>query len=80
MCWLALQVWQYVTLFRRIYLIDCPGTVYGHEDTETQTVLKGVVRVENIENPSQYIQGVLDRVKTKYLARTYGIPEVRARA
>lgn len=22
------KVWQYVTLFRRVYLIDCPGIVH----------------------------------------------------
>ena len=37
------QVWQYVTLMRRIYLIDCPGVVYPTGDTETEIILKGVV-------------------------------------
>eukprot|EP00960_Hanusia_phi_P044253 756538-Hanusia_phi.AAC.2 len=47
------KVWQYVTLFRGIYLIDCPGTVYGTKDDDMTTVMKGVVRVENIDMPSQ---------------------------
>jgi nuclear GTP-binding protein len=37
-------VWQYITLMRRIFLIDCPGVVYDTGDTETDIVLKGVVR------------------------------------
>ncbi len=37
------KVWQYVTLFRRIYLIDCPGVVYSTNDSEEDVVLKGVV-------------------------------------
>jgi len=37
------QVWQYITLMRRIFLIDCPGVVYPSGDTETDIVLKGVV-------------------------------------
>lgn len=37
------QVWQYITLMRRIFLIDCPGVVYPSEDSETDIVLKGVV-------------------------------------
>ncbi|KAF6034791.1 GNL2 [Bugula neritina] len=45
------KVWQYVTLMRRIFLIDCPGVVYPSGDTETDIVLKGVVRVENINAP-----------------------------
>lgn len=40
-----LQVWQYVTLMRRIYLIDCPGVVHPSGDTETEIVLKGVVSI-----------------------------------
>ncbi|KAH0631053.1 hypothetical protein JD844_005134 [Phrynosoma platyrhinos] len=35
-------VWQYITLMRRIFLIDCPGVVYPSGDTETDIVLKGV--------------------------------------
>ena len=43
------KVWQYITLMKRIFLIDCPGVVYsGSGDTDTDAVLKGVVRVENL--------------------------------
>jgi hypothetical protein len=38
------KVWQYITLFRRIFLVDCPGVVYDVGDDDTNTVLKGVVR------------------------------------
>jgi nuclear GTP-binding protein len=38
------KVWQYVTLMKRIFLIDCPGVVYNRTgDSEAATVLKGVV-------------------------------------
>lgn len=40
---LCLQVWQYVTLMRRIFLIDCPGVVYPSGDTEADIVLKGII-------------------------------------
>ena len=43
------KVWQYITLMKRIFLIDCPGVVYHKtDDSDTQAVLKGVVRVENL--------------------------------
>lgn len=43
------KVWQYITLMKRIFLIDCPGVVYNKtDDSETDIVLKGVVRVENL--------------------------------
>ncbi|PWN43639.1 NGP1NT-domain-containing protein [Ceraceosorus guamensis] len=70
------KVWQYVTLTRRIYLVDCPGIVpVGAADSETNTVLKGVVRVENLETPAEHIQALLTRVKPDYLRRTYGLEQ-----
>lgn len=68
------KVWQYVTLMKRIYLIDCPGVVpIATEDDETTTVLKGVVRVENVRNPEDHIHGILDRARPEYLKRTYEV-------
>lgn len=67
------KVWQYITLMRRIYLIDCPGVVYPSGDTDTEIVLKGVVRVENIQTPEDHIPEVLRRVKEEYLLKTYKI-------
>ncbi|KAK0735051.1 NUC091 domain-containing protein [Lasiosphaeria miniovina] len=66
------KVWQYVTLMRRIYLIDCPGIVPPNQhDTPEDLLLRGVVRVENVENPEQYIPAVLRKVKTHHMERTY---------
>ena len=69
------QVWQYITLTRRIYLIDCPGIVpTSANDSQTSTVLKGVVRVEALPTPSDHVPALMDRVKPIYLSRTYGVP------
>jgi nuclear GTP-binding protein len=69
------KVWQYITLTKRIYLIDCPGIVpTSANDSHTATVLKGVVRVEALPQPSEHIAALLERVKPVYIARTYGIP------
>mmetsp|Transcript_17521 Transcript_17521/g.67980 ORF Transcript_17521/g.67980 Transcript_17521/m.67980 type:complete len:685 (+) Transcript_17521:81-2135(+) len=68
------KVWQYITLFRRIFLIDCPGVVHASNDSETEIVLKGVVRVENLKNADDYIEELLKRVKPEYITKTYGIP------
>lgn len=67
------KVWQYITLMRRIYLIDCPGVVYPSSETDTEKVLKGVVRVELINNPEDYISDVLQRVRHEYLVKTYKV-------
>jgi nuclear GTP-binding protein len=68
------QVWQYITLTRKIYLIDCPGIVPASaQDTQTAKVLKGVVRVEALSTPSEHIPTLMSRVKPIYLARTYNL-------
>jgi nuclear GTP-binding protein len=57
---------------KRIYLIDCPGVVpRSHEDSETELVLKGAIRVENITHPEDHIEAVLARVRPEYIRRIY---------
>ncbi|OMJ13073.1 Nucleolar GTP-binding protein 2 [Smittium culicis] len=69
------KVWQYITLMRRIYLIDCPGIVQSSSgDTETDVVLKGSIRTGNLQTPEDYIDEIINkRVKKEYIARTYNI-------
>ncbi|KAL6283668.1 hypothetical protein ACE6H2_014597 [Prunus campanulata] len=67
------KVWQYITLTKRIFLIDCPGVVYQSGDSETDIVLKGVVRVTNLEDATEHIGEVLKRVKKIHLERAYKI-------
>lgn len=68
------KVWQYITLMKRIYLIDCPGCVPpSMTDTPEDILLRGVVRTENVEHPAQYIPAVLKRCQTRHLERTYDI-------
>lgn len=69
------KVWQYITLTKRIFLVDCPGVVYQNHDSETDIVLKGVVRVENLEDAAEHIKEVLSRVKKEYLTRAYKIKD-----
>ena len=68
------KVWQYITLMKRIYLIDCPGVVPPNQsDTPQDILLRGVVRVENVEHPEQYIAAVMSRVKRHHMERTYQV-------
>jgi nuclear GTP-binding protein len=68
------KIWQYITLMKRIYLIDCPGVVPpSNTDTPQDILLRGVVRVENVENPEQYIPAVLSKTKPQHIERTYQI-------
>jgi nuclear GTP-binding protein len=97
------KVWQYITLFKRIFLIDCPGVVTNsdlnhdffssnpthvssmcHSPSSSVTtttaaewernaslVLKGVIRIEHLNDPVAYIPALLSRVKSSYLIATY---------
>jgi len=59
---------------KRIYLIDCPGVVPpSNNDSEQDILLRGVVRVENVEHPEQYIAAVLNKTKPQHIERTYDI-------
>ena len=68
------KVWQYVNLTKRIFLIDCPGVVYHDtEDSDTDAVLKGVVRISLLEDAWEHIPDVVARVKPDYLRRAYKV-------
>jgi nuclear GTP-binding protein len=67
------KVWQYVTLFKRIFLIDCPGVVPPTGQTDTERVMRGAVRAERLDAPSFYVDAILKAVKRRYIIRTYGI-------
>ncbi|EPS64656.1 hypothetical protein M569_10122, partial [Genlisea aurea] len=69
------KVWQYITLTKKIFLIDCPGVVYQNGDTETDIVLKGVVRVTNLHDAAEHIGEALKRVKKEHLRRAYKISD-----
>ncbi|EOD36669.1 hypothetical protein EMIHUDRAFT_51731, partial [Emiliania huxleyi CCMP1516] len=65
------KVWQYITLMKSIYLIDCPGTVQPSGNSEEDAVLKGVVRIEQLRHAADFVEEVLRRVKPEYVRRTY---------
>ncbi|ODV77321.1 nucleolar GTP-binding protein 2 [Suhomyces tanzawaensis NRRL Y-17324] len=68
------KVWQYITLMKKIFLIDCPGIVPpSSKDTESDILFRGVVRVEHVSNPEQYIPDMLRKCERKHLERTYEI-------
>ena len=67
------KVWQYVSLTKRIYLIDCPGVVYEEGQSQTDRVLKSVVRAEKIEEPMEFIDGILQKANHDYLRDIYKV-------
>eukprot|EP01083_Nonionella_stella_P115333 341817_1 len=68
------KVWQYVSLFDRFYLIDCPGVVYPRPgDNVVSSILRSVVRVQLIENPEEYVHEILKRTRKEYIQKLYEI-------
>ncbi|ODV95529.1 hypothetical protein PACTADRAFT_34095 [Pachysolen tannophilus NRRL Y-2460] len=68
------KIWQYITLMKRIFLIDCPGIVPpSSHDTEADILFRGVVRIEHVSNPEQYIPMLLEKCERKHLERTYQV-------
>jgi len=67
------KVWQYISLTKRIYLIDCPGIVQDPGETLVDKVLKGVVRPEKIPDPEIYIDAILKKAEKKHITDVYGI-------
>lgn len=74
------KIWQYITLFKRISLIDCPGVVVDTAgDTETDSVLKGVVRAERLVSPEDFIEAICEKVKREHIAGQYKLTKEEAK-
>ena len=56
-------------------MIDCPGIVHDEYQSDTEKVLKSVVRAEKVPDPSQYIGAILEKVDRQKLYDIYGILE-----
>ena len=70
------KVWQYVTLFKRVNLIDCPGIVSNTSDSNADMICKGVVRMEMVPNPSAYIDPIIQKIKPQYLTQAYKVTNI----
>lgn len=69
------KVWQYISLMKGLYLIDCPGVVHPQNETDTEIVLKNVVRVENIQEPESHIDEILKRVDNNFIRKHYKVTD-----
>ena len=68
------KVWQYISLSKRMYLIDCPGIVYDADnDTNSDLVLKGVTRAEKLRDPDFFVEKILEEIDHEVLKKVYGI-------
>ena len=76
------KVWQYITLTRRVNLIDSPGVVYADPKSlyqpgvcdDVESVLRGIVRAERLPDPAAFASPLLRRLKPEHVAAAYEIP------
>lgn len=64
------RVWQYIALCGKIYLIDCPGIVPF--TNERDAVLRGAVRIENIEDPELCVEEIIKKA-SESVKKTYSL-------
>jgi len=69
------KVWRYISMTKKIYLIDCPGHVYPDDITDAERVMKGVTRTERVKEPEHYVEYITSRVRPEYIKRTYNIDD-----
>lgn len=65
------KCWQYITLMKDLYLIDSPGVVPISD--YKMAVLKGAIRIENVEDPEEYIGDILEMTGKEAVENCYGI-------
>lgn len=63
--------WQYISILKDMYVIDSPGVVPVND--YKQAVLKGAIRVENVEDPEDYIDDVLALTGQEAIQACYNI-------
>lgn len=71
------KIWQYVTLFKSVLLVDCPGVVPPEQTaraTPQSVVLRGVARAERLEDPEEAAEEAIRRSQRIHLEKTYGVP------
>ena len=68
----VLQLNDYTT-FRMLTSRSSVVVPPSAEDSPEDILLRGVVRVEKLENPEQYIRAVLQRTKPQHIERTYEV-------
>lgn len=65
------KVWQYITLMKDLYLVDSPGVVPVSD--YKQGVLKGAIRIENVEDPDQFVPDVIELAGQESVENCYNI-------
>lgn len=69
------KVYQYITLTKKIYLIDSPGVV--PTSTLEEAVLRGAMRVENLDDPEYFFMKIYEKAKSA-MEKVYGISSEEA--
>lgn len=71
------KVVQSVKLDGTITLLDSPGVLFAADEEEGQKalLLRNVLRVEQIEDPVEAVQGIIERCSQEQMMTQYQVPE-----
>mmetsp|Transcript_34956 Transcript_34956/g.96647 ORF Transcript_34956/g.96647 Transcript_34956/m.96647 type:complete len:494 (-) Transcript_34956:82-1563(-) len=67
------KIMQEVKLDSKVTLIDCPGVVFEGSSDDPDTVLRNVVRVENVGDPVGVVEALLKKAPREAVLQFYGL-------
>ncbi|ORD97077.1 NOG2 [Hepatospora eriocheir] len=69
------RVWQYITLFKDLYLIDSPGVIpiTNSGKFTVDDLLNGGLRIESMNNCEMYVWDVVERVGKEKIIKFYDL-------
>jgi len=65
---------QEIQLDKHVKLLDCPGIVMATGSSDTQIILKNVVKVEALDDPVKPVEAILSRCNKAQIMEKYCVP------
>lgn len=66
---------QEIQLDQHVKLLDCPGIVMATGSSDTQIILKNVVKVESLDDPAKPVEAILNRCSKEQVMQKYCVPD-----
>ncbi|XP_041350346.1 guanine nucleotide-binding protein-like 3 homolog [Gigantopelta aegis] len=68
---------QEVQLDKHIRLLDSPGVVMARSSSDTNTVLRNVVKLETVADPTEPVEAILKRCNKQQMMLRYNLPDYK---
>jgi len=66
---------QEIQLDQHVKLLDCPGIVMASGSSDTQIILKNVVKIEALDDPVKPVEAILSRCSKEQVMQKYLVPD-----